>query len=82
MFKPLSQAYSNALIAYTHQSQGLLLVKKGDFFLLFWNAWSKVFSNKPLILKSFEATSVWPKNRQVVLQRFDEKTASKRKELE
>jgi hypothetical protein len=60
----------------------LLLVKKGDFFLLFWSAWSKVFSNKPLILKSFEATGVWPKNRQVVLQRFDEKTAGKREEPE
>jgi hypothetical protein len=82
MFKPLSQAYSDALIAYTHQSQGLLPVKKGDFFLLFWSAWSKVFSNKPLILKSFEATGVWPKNRQVVLQRFDEKTAGEREEPE
>jgi hypothetical protein len=58
MFKPLLQAYSDALIAHTHQSQGLLPVKKGDFFLLFWSAWSKVFSNKPLILKSFEATGV------------------------
>jgi hypothetical protein len=38
MFKPLSTAYSNELLLYLHQSQGLLTVKKGDFFLLFWAA--------------------------------------------
>jgi hypothetical protein len=38
MFKLLSTAYLNELLLYLHQSQGLLTVKKGDFFLLFWAA--------------------------------------------
>jgi hypothetical protein len=70
MFKPLSTSYSSALVDYLHQSQGLLPVKKGDFFLLFWSAWSTVFTRKELILKAFESTGIWPKNRQAVLKRF------------
>tara|TARA_R110002003_G_scaffold2994_1_gene24748 strand:+ start:5136 stop:5402 length:267 start_codon:yes stop_codon:yes gene_type:complete len=57
MFKPLSSSYSKELTAYLHRSQGLLSLAKGDFFLLFWKAWSSSFT-KALILKSFEATGV------------------------
>jgi hypothetical protein len=35
LFKPLSSAYSKALTTYLHEAQGLLSVKKGDFFPLF-----------------------------------------------
>jgi hypothetical protein len=33
--KPLSQAYSNELTNYLHKAQGLLPIKKGDFFPFF-----------------------------------------------
>jgi hypothetical protein len=38
MFKPLSQAYLNELTTHLHNTQGLIAVKKGDFFSLFWRA--------------------------------------------
>jgi hypothetical protein len=69
MFKPLSSAYS-AELAY-HQQQALrrLPIKKGDFFPLFWSAWIKSFK-KETILKSFEATGIWPMDAEVILKRF------------
>jgi hypothetical protein len=57
MFKPLSTAYSTELTNHLHQSQGLVPIKKGDFFLLFWKAWRTLFTNKDLVRKSFEATA-------------------------
>jgi hypothetical protein len=45
------------------------LSKKGDFFLLFWHAWTFTFMKK-LILKSFESTGIWPVERDVILKRF------------
>ncbi|KAF2825386.1 hypothetical protein CC86DRAFT_419362 [Ophiobolus disseminans] len=77
MFKPLSTAYSTELTNHLHQSQGLVPIKKGDFFLLFWKAWRTVFTNTELVRKSFEATRVWPKNRQVVLKRFNKQTSDR-----
>jgi hypothetical protein len=38
MFAPLSSAYSKELIYYLQCSQGVLSIKKGDFFTLFWAA--------------------------------------------
>jgi hypothetical protein len=35
LFKPLSQAYSNELTNHLHKAQGLIAIKKGDFFSLF-----------------------------------------------
>jgi hypothetical protein len=35
MFKPLASAYTKALTNHTQQSQGLVLIKIGDFFALF-----------------------------------------------
>ena len=53
VFKLLSTAYSTELTAHLHNSQGLLPIKKGDFFSLFWKAWESSFK-KETILKSFE----------------------------
>jgi len=66
MFKPLSSAYSESLTTYFHKSQGLLPLKKSDFFLLFWDSWITSFK-KETILKSFEATGVWLKEREEIL---------------
>jgi hypothetical protein len=59
MFKSLSTAYSTELSTHLHKSQGLLSIKKGDFFPLFWKAWTSSFKEET-ILKSFEATGISP----------------------
>ena len=69
MFKPLSSAYSAELTNYLHASQGLIAIKKGDFFPLFYRAWISSFK-KETILKSFEATGIWPQESEVILRRF------------
>ena len=69
MFKPLSSAYSSELARHQQQSLGLLPITKGDFFPLFWTAWMTLFTEKT-ILKSFEATGIWPMNAEVILKRF------------
>jgi hypothetical protein len=69
MFKPLSSAYSSELAHHQQQALGHLPIKKGDFFPLFWSAWITSFK-KETILKSFEATGIWPMNADVILQRF------------
>ncbi|KAH5363543.1 hypothetical protein HBI48_081690 [Parastagonospora nodorum] len=48
---------------------GLVSIKKGDFFPLFWRAWSSSFKENT-ILKAFEATGIWPTNPRVILDRF------------
>jgi hypothetical protein len=69
LFLPLSNYYSQELDCHLHQSQGLIGVKKGDFFPIFWAAWSTTM-RRELILKSFQATGVWPTDAEVVLNRF------------
>jgi hypothetical protein len=69
LFKPLSQAYSNELTNYLYKAQGLIPIKKGDFFPLFWSAWKSSFTES-LILKAFEATGIWPMDANVILRRF------------
>jgi hypothetical protein len=69
LFKPLSQAYSNELTNHLHKAQGLIPIKKGDFFPLFWSAWISSFTES-LILKAFEATGIWPMDANVILRRF------------
>jgi hypothetical protein len=59
MFKPLSTAYSKELTTYLHKGQGLVNIKKGDFFHLFWKAWVSTFTQE-LIIRSFEATGIAP----------------------
>ena len=69
MFKPLSNAYSTELARYLQDSQGLLNLSKGDFFPLFWRAWSNTFK-PPLIRKSFKSTGIHPPNPEVILKKF------------
>jgi hypothetical protein len=70
LFKPLSTAYSRELSTTLQTSQGLLAIKKGDFFPLFWRSWITTFK-EDLILKSFEATGISPLNPDVILKRFN-----------
>jgi hypothetical protein len=71
-FKPLSGAYTHQLTRYLHRTQGLVPLKKGDFFLLFWEAWRSSITVK-LVHKGFEATGIWPKDPNVILKRFGSK---------
>ncbi|KAF1356076.1 hypothetical protein EJ07DRAFT_60938, partial [Lizonia empirigonia] len=75
-FKPLANAYSKKLANFTQQSQGLVPIKKGDFFLLFWDSWRESFT-KRTILRSFAATGIWPMDRERVLKRFPPKPPNK-----
>ena len=61
MFKPFSSAYTRQLINFQQDSQGLLPMVKGDFFLLFRRAWAASFT-EPLILKAFASTGLSPPN--------------------
>jgi hypothetical protein len=56
MIKPLSSSYSKGLINYLHKTQGLVSIKKGNVFPLFWQAWISSFKETS-ILKSFEESS-------------------------
>jgi hypothetical protein len=57
MFKPLSTSYTLALNNRTQRSQGLVPLRKGDFFPLFWEAWVSSFKKK-LITKAFSTTGI------------------------
>jgi hypothetical protein len=73
MFKPLSTAYSKELTTHLHSGQRLSVIKKSDFFHLFWKAWTSTFT-QGLILKSFETTGISPLQPNVILQRFAKDT--------
>jgi hypothetical protein len=81
MFSPLSKYYSQELDRHLHQSQGLIGVKKGDVFPIFWSAWSSTMRQE-LILKSFQATGVWPMDAEVILKRFNATTLAQDEDLE
>lgn len=70
-FKPLSSAYTRELINYLHNSQGCVAIKKGDFFSLFWRAWTSSLTPS-IILSSFEATGIQPFNPNVILDKYRE----------
>ena len=76
LFKPLSTAYSTELTTHPHNSRGLLPIKKGDFFSLFWKAWECSFK-KETILKSFEATGISPLNPDIILNCFNNEQQSR-----
>jgi hypothetical protein len=80
LFKPLSQAYSSELTNHLHKAQGLIAIKKGDFFPLFWSAWISSFTEN-LILKAFEATGIWPMDAEVILCRFASTPEAERSSL-
>lgn len=44
LFSPLSTAYSNQLIQWTANTQGLVSLSKREFWTLFWNAFQTAFS--------------------------------------
>jgi hypothetical protein len=73
LYGPLSGAYSQELTAYLHNSQGLLTVKKGDFFPLFWAAWTLSFTTAN-ILSSFKNTRVIPMDPDMILRKFKSAT--------
>jgi hypothetical protein len=77
LFHPLAQAYSAELTTYLHRAQGLISIKKGDFFPLFWRAWQASFK-QPTILTAFEATGIWPMDPNVILKRFASTPEAKR----
>lgn len=79
--RSLSSAYSRELTTHTHDSQARLSVNKGDFFPLFWKAWTSSFTEKT-ILKSFEATGIWPIDPKVVLERFTKTTLDEQESRE
>jgi hypothetical protein len=80
MFKSLSSHYSTGLISFTQRSMGLLAVRKADFIPLFWAAWTSSFTQN-LMFKAFEATGVWPRNRDAVLKRFRNRAPKSSDEL-
>ena len=69
MFKPLATTYSKNLTQRASRSKGLLAVKKGDFFSLFWDAWTSSFTETN-IHKAFAATGIHPLKPDVILKRF------------
>jgi hypothetical protein len=69
LFSPLSTAYSAELLRHLQRNKGLLPVKKGDFFAIFWASYNISFISKN-ILTAFEAISVEPRNADAVLRRF------------
>jgi hypothetical protein len=73
LYEPLSGAYSQELTAYLHNSQGLLTVKGGDFFPLFWAAWTSSFTTAN-ILSSFKNTGVIPMDPDMILRKFKSAT--------
>jgi hypothetical protein len=57
IFMPLSTAYLSKLRVQQQRSQGLLLVKKLDFYSLFKQAWASAAS-KSNIKAAFKATGI------------------------
>jgi hypothetical protein len=51
------------------QQPGLTPFQKGNFFKIFWKAWTQTFTKK-LILRSSEAVGIAPLNPNVILNRF------------
>jgi hypothetical protein len=75
LFRPLSSHYSTELSNFLHYGHAIEPIKKGDFFLLFWKAWTTAFKPQT-IMKSFEATGIYPPNAEVVLKRFRKEASS------
>lgn len=71
-FSPLAQNYSQVLADHLQDTLGLIPIKKGDFFRLFWSAWVKTFT-KQLIESAFKHTGLIPFDPEMVLKRFKKK---------
>jgi hypothetical protein len=70
LFAPLLRHYTEELTHYLQRTQGLPRITKQDFYSNFWPAWSSTMTPE-LILKSFQATGVWPMDADAVLKRFN-----------
>jgi hypothetical protein len=81
MFRSLSFNYKEILSTQVQDSQGLLPVKKMDFFLIFWTAWTNSFT-KDHILQAFESTGVWPMDPEPVLKKFHPPTTEDQEDPE
>lgn len=73
IFSPLSSVYSSELCQQQQRSQGLLPIKKADFYSLFKRAWASAASESN-IKAAFKATGIWPQDRTVVLKKFKIRT--------
>jgi hypothetical protein len=58
--------YTEELTHYLQQTQGLTKLTKRDFYSNFWPAWNSTMTLE-LILKSFQATDMWPVDADAVL---------------
>jgi hypothetical protein len=67
---PLSTAYSVRLSQHLQRSMGVLPVRKGAFFALFWDTYITSFMAAN-IYKAFEAKGVEPRDAGAVLKRFE-----------
>ncbi|KAF1360200.1 hypothetical protein EJ07DRAFT_116092 [Lizonia empirigonia] len=81
MFRSLSFNYKEVLSTQVQDSQGLLPVKKMDFFLMFWTAWTVSFT-KENILQAFKSTGVWPMDPEPVLKKFPPPTTDNKEDPE
>jgi hypothetical protein len=69
LFKPLSTAYTNQILAFIERCQGLTSMSKRDFLPLFLSAWETALKEET-ILRAFEATGISPLNPERILERF------------
>jgi hypothetical protein len=69
VFSLLLVAYSQEVVQHLHRTQGLIFVKKADFFPSFWPAYDVSFTSLNM-LKAFEATGISLANAEVILKRF------------
>jgi hypothetical protein len=74
LFSPLSRNYTMQLNRISQRLQGLTSVTKRDSYRNFWAARSSAMK-RDTILKSFQATGVWPMDAEVVLKRFNTTTS-------
>jgi hypothetical protein len=81
LFSPLLNNYLQELNRNLHQLQGLIGVKKSDFFPIFWSVWGTTVT-KETIRRSFEAMGVWPIDAEVILQRFNTTTLEQDEDTE
>ncbi|KAF1936087.1 hypothetical protein EJ02DRAFT_427832 [Clathrospora elynae] len=69
LFSPLSRAYGTALEDYLEKTQGLLSLKKGNFYHLFKDAWDASFTVAN-VQSSFSTTGIALFDAEQVLKKF------------
>lgn len=81
VYSPLSAAYSTQLNDYIQRSQGLINMQKSDFLPLFWAAYTSAVTPQ-LILTSFAASGIHPREPDAVLKRFKTTTPERGSDIE